>query len=86
MGQYALVCKNWANKAPSAHANLVRAYLDTKTVNEQIVFNAQQIEKAESCALVYNVEANECENPDQMDRHQKYFMNGHLNWTNENMP
>ncbi len=77
-GHYAKVCKNWNKAAPSGHANAIRAYLDTKSVNEQIIFNAQQIEKAESCGLVYNVEANDVENPEKMDRHQKFAMFGHL--------
>ena len=72
------MCKNWNKAAPSGHANAIRAYLDTKSVNEQIIFNAQQIEKAESCGLVYNVEANDVENPEKMDRHQKFAMFGHL--------
>ena len=75
----AKACPQNRDRAPSGHANTIRAYLDTKSVNEQIVFNAQQIEKAESCGLVYNVEANDVENPENMTRHQRAGMFGHLN-------
>ena len=78
-GHTAKACPQNRDRAPSGHANTIRAYLDTKSVNEQIVFNAQQIEKAESCGLVYNVEANDVENPENMTRHQRAGMFGHLN-------
>ena len=47
--------------------------------NDLAVFNAQQIEKAENCGLVYNVETNDVENPENMTRHQRAGMFGHLN-------
>ena len=78
IGHYAPVCK-FKDKAPSGHANAIRAHLETLSPNQQAIFNAQQIEKAESCGLVYSVEANDVEDPEKMDRHQKFAMFGHLN-------
>ena len=43
------------------------------------MFNAGHIEKAEHCGLVYNVETNYVDNPENMDRHQEFGMFGHLN-------
>ena len=48
-------------------------------MRKQLNFNARQIEKAEHCGLVYNVETNDVEEPEKMDRHQKFAMFGHLN-------
>ena len=53
--------------------------METLSPNDLAVFNAQQIEKAESCGLVYNVKDNNVENPESMDRHQKFAMFGHIN-------
>ena len=66
-------------KSGSGHANAIRAYVEHLSPNDLAVFNAGQIEKAEYCGLVYNVETNDVENPENMTRHQKAGMFGHLN-------
>ena len=55
------------------------AYVEHLSPNALAVFNAGQIEKAENCGLVYNVETNDVENPENMTRHQRAGMFGHLN-------
>ena len=54
-------------------------FLNLTKIHDTDKFNAQQIEKAESCGLVYNVETNYVDNPENMTRHQKAGMFGHLN-------
>ena len=66
-------------RSGSGRANAIRAYVETLSPNDAAVFNAGQIEKAEHCGLVYNVEKNDVENPEEMDRHQEFGMFGHLN-------
>ena len=52
-GHYAITCRKKVNSnATSTQANYIQAYLDTNSINEQIVFNSHQIEKAEACGLV----------------------------------
>ena len=70
------MCKNLQQ---SGCANAIGAHLETLSPNQQVIFKVQQIEKAESCGLVYNVEANDVENPEKMYRQQKFAMFGHLN-------
>ena len=68
-----------APRSGSGHANAIRAYVERLSPNDLAVFNAQQIEKAENNGLVYNVETNDVENPENMTRHQRAGMFGHLN-------
>ena len=79
MGHLAVACKKYSSNRGSGYANAIRAHVETLSPNELAVFNAQQIEKAEHCGLLYYVEANDVENPEQMDRHQKFAMLDHLN-------
>ena len=78
IGHYAVACNSNERKS-SGYANAVRAHVETLSPNELAVFNAGQIEKAEHCGRVYNVEANDVENPETMNRHHKFAMFGHLN-------
>ena len=85
VGHYAPACRksfNRSRNAPSSgsgHANAIRAYVERLSPNDLAVFNAQQIEKAENNGLVYNVETNDVENLENMTRHQRAGMFGHLN-------
>ena len=78
-GHFQKACQQSKKSVLSGRANAIRAYVETLSPNEAAVFNAGQIEKAEHCGLVYNVEANDVENPEKMDRHQEFGMFGHLN-------
>ena len=66
-------------KPTTGHANAIRAYVEHLSPNDLAVFNAGQIEKAQNNGLVYNVETNDVENPENMTRHQRAGMFGHLN-------
>ena len=81
IGHFVQACQqNKSKNVPSGHANAIRAHLETLSPNQQIIIiNAQQNEKAEDLGLVYSVESNDVENPEQTDRHQKFAMFGHLN-------
>ena len=82
VGHLSSTCKrqsNSRNSVPSGRANAIRAHIETLSPNQVAVFNAGQIEKAEHCGLVYNVETNDVEEPENMNRHQKFAMFGHLN-------
>ena len=80
VGHYGYTCQSKSGKKPvSGYANAIRAYVEHLSPNDLAVFNAQQIEKAENCGLVYNVETNYVDNPENMTRHQKAGMFGHLN-------
>ena len=68
-----------APRSGSGYANAIRAHVERLSPNDLAVFNAQQIEKAENNGLVYNVETNDVENPENMTRHQRAGMFGHLN-------
>ena len=68
-----------APRSGSGYANAIRAHVEQLSPNDAAVFNAGQIEKAEHCGLVYNVETNDVENPEEMTRHQEFGMFGHLN-------
>ena len=75
-GHYAVACKGklWLNLATPAQANSVKAYLAKQSVNDICVFNAQQVEKAKSCGLTYNIEAGKCEEYETMTEYQKEFI------------
>ena len=62
----------------TGYANAIRAHVEQLSPNDLAVFNASQIEKAEHCGLVYNVETNYVDNPENMNRHQEFGMFGHL--------
>ena len=79
VGHFGYTCQKSGNKPISGHANAIRAYVERLSPNDLAVFNAQQIEKAENNGLVYNVETNDVENPENMTRHQRAGMFGHLN-------
>ena len=81
IGHYAQACTSSlpGPRSGTGHANAIRAYVEHLSPNDLAVFNAQQIEKAENCGLVYNVETNDVENPENMTRHQRAGMFGHLN-------
>ena len=79
IGHYIAACGKNAPRSGSGYANAIRAHVEQLSPNELAVFNAGQIEKAESCGLVYNVETNYVDNPENMTRHQKAGMFGHLN-------
>ena len=74
----AKACRNFNEKKGSGFAHTVRAHVETLTPNEAAIFNAGQIEKAECVGLVYNVEMNDIENAEEMTRHQRFGMFGHL--------
>ena len=78
-GHFGKACQQSKKSVPSGRANAIRAYVEKLSPNEAAVFNAGQIEKAEHCGLVYNVENNDVENPEIMTRHQRAGMFGHLN-------
>ena len=80
MGHFAAACKQNSNRPRgSGYVNAIRAHVETLSPNELAVFNTQQIEKPKHCGLLYNVETYDVEDPEQMDRHQKFAMFGHLN-------
>ena len=66
--------KLWLNLATPSQANSVKAYLSNQSVNDQCVFNAQQVEKANSCGLTNNIEAGRCDEYEKMTEYQKEFM------------
>ena len=79
VGHIGIACRKSANKRTgSGFANTVRAHVETLTPNEAAIFNAGQIEKAESVGLVYNVAENDIDNAENMTRHQRFGMFGHL--------
>ena len=85
IGHYAPACRKNVNRSKNeprsgtGYANAIRAHVEKLSPNDLTVFNAGQIEKAEHCGLVYNVETNDIENPENMTRHQRAGMFGHLN-------
>ena len=76
-GHLAKACSNFERKG-SGFANTIRVHVETLSPNEVAIFNAGLIEKAEHCGLVYDVEANDVENAEEMTRHQRFGMFGHL--------
>ena len=73
IGHFGATCKRRpSSKSGSGYANAIRAHVEQLSPNELAVFNAGQIEKAESCGLIYNVETNYVENPESTTRHQKF--------------
>ena len=79
IGHFIAACGKSTPRSGTGHANAIRAYVEHLSPNDLAVFNAGQIEKAENCGLVYNVETNDVENPENMTRHQRAGMFGHLN-------
>ena len=77
-GHTAKTCDKHKNPPGSGFANTIRAHAETLSPNDLALFNASQIEKAEHCGLTYNVVANDIENPENMTRHQRFGMFGHL--------
>ena len=81
IGHLSPACKKEGPKQEtkgSGFAHTVRAHVETLTPNEAAIFNASQIEKAEHCGLVYNVQKNDIEDAENMTRHQRFGMFGHL--------